>query len=475
MLVYVEDFTSPRVWQTTSSGFRVGGVHTDGVNAETHSNNHGKWHSSSVPYLEVRNPRSAQILNDKTKKTGIIDQSATYLSNFYSNSYNDLGDYVDHMIFVPRSKKLCLGVFLNLEFPKEITSQATGCHLEFSFRSYLENSTTYIENFRVNIHFYNNEQHIYGQAASASFTTGGSGYPGISSTTIYYDFTKPIWLWCECDMISLTPGSEAPVGNARVLAGNDVLASKTGILTGNVNAWPAQPWYEMNNVCVFRTLWSRAYDYDLRKGTRIYGFAVTNEERSYQDTSLGDIDIATLAPVGHEQSSFSPYNGNDPSILSRAEILSGNRVLSEFSSVPAQPHVRATEDAEKDLHHYDHPFDNDTHIFSVVQATTFRKRTVTGDASRYRLEPLSKHISRSQNNAKSSPISTVLKHVKTCHVIPYTGAFWSSSILHGMLYGYANINAIPRLLIADELFVFGEYDAENLSDEMLFSCEAIVE
>lgn len=427
MLIYAEDLASP-YYRYSSSYSRFG---ADAVQPRS------RWCPDLVPYAEMfttlSTGTSGAVLNEPGIAGGTELESGRRAEGYVSAS---------HIIYLPRSRNLTQGFLL---FERNGLAAAI---LKLEFRSYLNNSSTYIVNFVVNLSIDTNRQR-----ATFTFATGGSGYPNISSETVYYDFTQPFWLWVQCDMP--TAMSAEGNGTCRVWLNNDLVITKENILTGNIDAWVAQPLYEYNNA---------VYVGDARHWT-VYSLAAVNEGLGYMDSALGDINIAGLLPELAETSQwFSHHDGMN--LETAPEDVLKDNLHTDYANLHTNAHIRADDHLMQSMFRHQNPFHQDAHIIAVAHRIVHRKHDIGGSTVKLRIEPIVQTSGRpaEMDRSKGQSVSTNAKTLFVPYTKPYAGAYWSKELLDLTTFGFAYFDTARTAIVQEQVDLLGEYDVENLDD-----------
>lgn len=444
MLIYTEDFASPYehyVWgATTHDPCKRFGCDNIKI-GET-------WYPNMVPYIEFAEGYSDDYVAIENKSDGI----GRILSLRTSLSYYRPKIFYNH-IYLSRSKNLTVGMlveFFEYSRDADLVSQ-------FCFESYLDDSRTHITNFIVNIII---KEGSKSQKADISFETGGSGYPDISPVTVYYDFNQPLWIWVRCDM---TNGAD---GTCQVWFNNDLMVTKENIYTGDVDSWIAQPLYEDNNVVTFGF---GAFEDGSRPETVVdlHAITVVNEELTYMDTALGDIAVTGLLPSSIPQSQWHAHlDGVD--LEDDAVEVFENSLHTDYEDLHTKAHMRANVHLMRDTYQYNNLFANGTEIFAVTQRLVHKMYDMDSGDAVLRIEPVIHTSGRDVllDRTKGQLSEGFFKTLFVNYTTPYAGAFWNLEILDLTSFGFTLFQADRHEFVDENLNLLGEYDIENIYDEV---------
>jgi hypothetical protein len=425
-LIYAEDFAGPYSDQYSA---RFGG---------DSSHPWRRWSPANVPYAEFGVAGGSYYVreNPGIVNNNVLDSGRRIEQGVYNN--------MDGIIHLPRSRNLTIG------FLVQFGGTRSPWTVPIEFRSYHDNSDSYIVNFTVTLSISSADSR---QKANVYFQTGGSGYPEISDEVVCYDFTQPIWLWVQCDMPSTMPTAEN--GTCRIWLNNDLVITKEDIITGRVDDWAAQPLYGYNNGVYF--YWSDADD--------LYSVVAVNEKLGYLDSALGDINVSGLLPEVAEVSQWFSHKDGLNLETEPVDVMKDNLHTDE-AQIHTKAHLRADDHLVQSIFGHETPFSEDAHIMAVSHRIVHRKHNIGGSAVNLRVEPMI-HISgrdpsidRSAGQVSTTNIKTIVAN----YSIPYAGAYWSKELLELTKFGFAYFDAARPTQVDEQVDLLGEYDVENLDD-----------
>lgn len=452
MLVYAEKFSSLCRLDNDSSHPKAAWSFPASLPMPSSSNGDQiLWNAASVPYTYLGGLYGGGFRRSQTDIVGGTPVPA--MSGEMGNHWSANSGRVIYMhTCFARSRNVVGGFLVRLR---------ANSQLQFLFCSAMNSSTqssNFAQNFRISITSSNDRQ-----KHQITFQAGDGSYPQISSATVYYDLTAPTWIWVQCNMINAT----ATQGVARVWFGNDLMVSREGIVSGHINTWAGQPLYEFNNAIRVH----KPGEY--RNPVDVYGIIVVNEGMSYMDSALGDVGLASFSPSGVDPRQWEPHFGGHSSETAPSELLGDNKFL-DASSYHSAKHMRASDDAMRDLCTYAVPLPLGTEIVAAAHSVSHRKATISGDTSKIKVEPVIYTESREPltNRSYGNLSESNIRALHIPYTVPYPGALWTDEILHATKFGYAYNDIKKHELVHAEANLLGEYDVENLEDSVSLESEA---